>query len=81
MATTTRRGTRRRSPTITEPRTTAAPRAIYRRLLIAGLTPTEAGNVTAVAVGLPPVESGWSVREIERLRFLRYLVDEGRVGV
>lgn len=63
-----------------EPTSTVPPRAIYRRLLTIGMTPPEAGNIAAVAVGLDPVPGGWTVREIERVRFLRYLVGTERVG-
>lgn len=75
MATTTRQ-TRTRH----DVRTVAAPRAIHRRLIMAGMTPTEAGNITAVAVGLQPVPGGWTIREIERVRFLTYLAEHGRIG-
>ncbi len=57
----------------------AAPGVTFRRLRIAGLTPAQAGNLTARLSGLSPVRSGWSVIEIERLLFLRVLVDSGRV--
>jgi hypothetical protein len=57
----------------------AAPGITFRRLRIAGLTAAQAGNLTARLSGLSPVRSGWSVNEIERLLFLRSLVDSGRV--
>jgi hypothetical protein len=41
--------------------------------------PAEAGNLVALANGLSPVEGGWDPREIERLLFMRYLVDRGRL--
>lgn len=55
-------------------------RATYRQLAMRGLTPAEAGNLTAYSIGLAPIVGGWSVREIERLRFLRFLIDSGRVA-
>ncbi|HEU4674020.1 MAG TPA: hypothetical protein VFS32_14105 [Candidatus Limnocylindrales bacterium] len=57
----------------------AAPGVTFRRLRIAGLTTAQAGNLTARLSGLSPVRTGWSVNEIERLLFLRSLVDSGRV--
>jgi hypothetical protein len=57
----------------------AAPGVTFRRLRIAGLTAAQAGNLTARLSGLAPVRTGWSVNEIERLLFLRSLVDSGRV--
>jgi hypothetical protein len=57
----------------------AAPEITFRRLRIAGLTAAQAGNLTARLSGLSPVRTGWSVSEIERLLFLRSLVDTGRV--
>jgi hypothetical protein len=43
------------------------------------LAPTEAGNLTAYLRGLRPVDQGWTVSEIDRLLFLRYLVDRDRL--
>jgi hypothetical protein len=57
----------------------AAPGVTFRRLRIAGLTATQAGNLTARLSGLAPVRTGWSVNEIERLLFLHTLVDSGRI--
>ena len=54
-------------------------RTMIRPLLMAGCTPTEAANLAALAIGLRPVASGWSIQEIERLRFLRHLVASGRL--
>jgi len=73
MSTTTRR-TGRRTAGDRRPA-----RATYRLLALRGLTPAEAGNLTALSLGLGPIEGGWTVREIERLRFLHYLVRAGRV--
>jgi hypothetical protein len=44
-----------------------------------GLGPAEAGNLTAYLSGLRPVEHGWTLGEIDRLVFLRYLVERGRL--
>jgi hypothetical protein len=59
------------------PRRSAA-LATYRDLGAKGLAPAEAGNLTAYLRGLRPVDQGWTVAEIDRLLFLRYLVDRGR---
>jgi hypothetical protein len=75
MSTTTRRPSRRAEIADRRPAT-----ATYRLLAIRGLSPAEAGNVTAYSLGLAPIDGGWTVREIERLRFLRYLLDAGRIG-
>lgn len=51
----------------------------FRRLRMGGLTPSEAGNLTARVKGLRAVPGGWSVEEIERLLFVRELVRQGRI--
>jgi hypothetical protein len=50
-----------------------------RGLLMAGCTPVEASNLVALAIGLGPLASGWSLLEIERLRFLQHLEASGRL--
>jgi hypothetical protein len=54
------------------------PRATFRRLRFCGLSPQQAGNLTARLEGLRPIRDGWAVAEIERLVFLRWLVERGR---
>jgi hypothetical protein len=44
-----------------------------------GWTKHEAGNLVGLASGLRPAASGWNEREIEHLRFLRALVETGRL--
>ena len=56
-----------------------AARATYRQLGFIGMQPAEAGNLTAYLYGLSPVEGGWTIAEVERLMFVRYLVDRGRL--
>ena len=76
----TTRLTRTTNPEITaEPAARPAARTMIRRLVMAGCTASEAANLAALAVGLRPVASSWSVREMERLRFLRFLVASGRL--
>ncbi|MEW5991043.1 MAG: hypothetical protein AB1736_06810 [Chloroflexota bacterium] len=60
--------------------TRTADRAAITNLLRAGCTPTEAANLLGVSVGLRPVPGGWTLREIERLRFARHLVETGRLS-
>jgi hypothetical protein len=45
-----------------------------------GWSPREAGNLVALLHGIRPSRSGWSVREIEHLRFLRAMVRAGRLS-
>jgi hypothetical protein len=44
-----------------------------------GLTPAEAGNLTAYLSGIGPISGGWTVGQIERLLFLRHLARSGRL--
>ena len=53
--------------------------AASRYLTGHGFEPTEAGNLTAYLLGLAPVETGWTVDEIERLMFVRHLVERRRI--
>ena len=50
-----------------------------RRLQLCGLSLVEATNLTAHLNGLPIVESGWTVRQIEHLLFLKAIVDTGQL--
>ena len=56
------------------------PAVTYRLLGSRGFRSDEAGNLTAYLHGLSPVEGGWAVGEIERLLFLRHLVERGDLG-
>jgi hypothetical protein len=56
------------------------PAITYRLLGSMGFRSDEAGNLTAYLQGLPPVKDGWAVGEIERLLFLRHLVERGDLG-
>ena len=57
----------------------ATARALVRTLELGGWSEREAGNLVALAHGIRPARSGWQVREIEHLRFLRDLVRRGRI--
>jgi hypothetical protein len=54
-------------------------RSTYQRLRMVGLSAAEAGNLTAHLNGLRVAEQGWALPEIERLLFIRALVDLGRI--
>ena len=65
------------------PSTTVAPtgaRSMVWHLEAGGWTEREAGNLVALMHGLRPSRNGWSVREIEHLRFLQAMVKLGRIG-
>jgi hypothetical protein len=53
-------------------------RATYRFLLMRGLNPTEAANLTAYLCGIEVDGSHWSIGEVNRLLFLRRLARSGR---
>ena len=65
------------------PSTTVAPsgaRSMVWHLESGGWTEREAGNLVALLHGLRPNRNGWSVREIEHLRFLHAMVKSGRIA-
>jgi hypothetical protein len=51
-----------------------------RRLQQAGFTPTEAANLMAHLAGLSFARSGWTIRQVEHLVFIRAIVETGRLG-
>jgi hypothetical protein len=62
-------------PEVRDPRPA---RTVFTRLLQCGLTVEEAGNLTARLAGLEWSATGWRPSEIQRLLFLRWLVETGR---
>ena len=68
-----------RTPEATEPPTPAT-RAVYRLLLMKGLSPTEAASLTAFICGLPTSDLNWSVKQVNQLLFLRRMRQLGRFG-
>jgi hypothetical protein len=73
------------APTIRTPapsNATQAPatRPLYRLLLMKGLTPAEAANLTAYLCGLPAARLDWSLRQINQMLFLREMQQTGRFG-
>lgn len=53
------------------------PSVIYRELLGMGFGAEAAGNLTAYLNGIHPVDGGWTPCDIERLLFMRHLVERG----
>lgn len=68
------------NPTASPSSAPSAARAMLWRLESGGWTQREAGNLVALAHGLRPVRSGWTVREIEHLQFLQTMVRTGRIA-
>jgi hypothetical protein len=54
-------------------------RALIWRLQSGGWSPVEAGNLAAIALGLRPARNGWTGAELDHLRFLKSLVNTGRI--
>lgn len=53
-------------------------RATYQTLLMKGMAPDEAANLTAYMAGIPIGESHWSLRQVNQLLFLRQMQRTGR---
>jgi hypothetical protein len=58
-----------------------ATRTIYRGLLLRGLRPGEAANLTAFLCGIPVRDHRWKLDEVNRLLFLRELEASGRFSL
>ena len=54
-----------------EPTPDPSTRATYRTLIIRGLAPDEAANLTAWLAGIEVGESHWTLRQVNELLFLR----------
>jgi hypothetical protein len=73
-------------PVTVTPRTTStsdpavATNRTYRTLLVKGLAPDEAANLTAFLAGLPVPERPWNLTQLNRILFLRELARAGRFG-
>ena len=57
----------------------AGARSLVWHLEAGGWTEREASNLVALVHGLRPARTGWSIREIDHLRFLQSLVQNGRI--
>jgi hypothetical protein len=55
------------------------PRATFMGLRWSGLTTEEAANLTARLSGIRSAPGGWTVGDIQRLLFLRWLVENRRL--
>jgi hypothetical protein len=55
-------------------------RATYRHLLLKGMEPEEAANLTAFLAGIPVGEGHWTLKQINELLFLRRMAELGRFG-
>lgn len=55
-------------------------RGVFLGLRRCGLSVQQAGNLTAYLQGIHAVPGGWTVEDIERLRFVRWLIASGRIG-
>jgi hypothetical protein len=64
----------------TRPLARPATRATYRSLLLKGLAPDEAANLTAFLCGIQVGSQPWKLLEVNRLLFLRELQHSGRFG-
>ncbi len=81
MATSTIPRSKAGAPATPAPATPApAARAIYRLLLMKGLTQAEASSLTAFMCGLPTSDLHWSVGQVNQLLFLRRMRQMGRFG-
>ena len=67
-------GTVATSPRTSQVSTPGLPtRTTYRTLIMRGLTPDEAANLTAYLTGIDVAESHWTLRQINQLLFLRQM--------
>jgi len=62
------------------PATSPTTRATFRMLMLRGLTPDEAANLTAFLCGIPVSAQHWKLNEVNRLLFIRALARAGRFG-
>jgi hypothetical protein len=64
-----------RTPTTT----VTGARTLVWHLEAGGWTQREATNLVALSHGLRPATAGWTIREIDHLRFLQAMVNTGRI--
>jgi hypothetical protein len=67
-----------RTPVKASPSEGSSTQAIYRALLVRGLRPGEAANLTAFMCEIPVGRQPWKIDEVNRLLFLRQLHEAGR---
>jgi hypothetical protein len=56
---------------------TLATRSTYRTLIMRGMAPDEAANLTAFMAGLPVGGGRWTLKQINELLFLRRMHETG----
>jgi hypothetical protein len=64
-----------------EPERATLTRTTYRELLLRGLRPAEAANLTAFLCGIRVGNHRWKLDEVNRLLFLRELEASGRLSL
>ena len=60
--------------------TSPARRRVFLGLRRCALSIEQAGNLTAHLEGLRPVPGGWTLGEVARLQFTRWMVSAGELG-
>jgi hypothetical protein len=70
----------RTAPVSPETRQALHTAATYRVLLLKGMAPEEAANLTAYMAGIPIGESNWTLNQVNKLLFLRQMKLTGRFG-
>lgn len=60
--------------------TSRSRRGVFLGLRRCGLTVEQAGNLTAHLEGIRAVPGGWTLDEVARLQFTRWLVTSGELG-
>jgi hypothetical protein len=50
----------------------------YRKLIMRGLAPDEAANLTAYLAGIAVGDTHWTIRQVNQLVFLREMARDGR---
>ena len=61
-------------------RTSRGRRVVFLELRRCGLSAEQAGNLTAHLEGIRAVPGGWTLDEVARLQFTRWLVSCGELG-
>jgi hypothetical protein len=64
-------------PASPEPTPEQPIRSTYRKLIMRGLTPEEAANLTAFLAGIAVGDTHWTIRQVHQLLFLRQMARTG----
>jgi hypothetical protein len=65
------------TPSSPEPTKELPTRTTYRNLIMRGLAPEEAANLTAWMAGINVAGSHWTLRQVNQLLFLRQMNQSG----